>query len=250
MIRRALSQTTLRTDQGFRWRSTESSRLEELSDAVIGFAITLLIVSLEVPRTFDELLLAVRGFAAFAVSFGLLIVIWYEHYKFFRRYGLHDVRIIVYNAILLFLILFYVYPLKFLFTISVNSWFGLGLMQAAPPSPTAPTMTVEQLSMLYLIYGVGWFAVWLVLGLFYQQALTQREALELTELEVFDTRASMIENFITASMGVISILLALMLPSDALPLAGSIYVIMLPIQWAILRWYKGRRRLIERRLAD
>ena len=33
----------------FRWRSREISRLEGLSDAVFGFAITLLIVSLEVP---------------------------------------------------------------------------------------------------------------------------------------------------------------------------------------------------------
>jgi uncharacterized membrane protein len=42
--------------EGFRWRSHDISRFEGLSDAVFGFAITLLIVSLEVPRTFDELL--------------------------------------------------------------------------------------------------------------------------------------------------------------------------------------------------
>jgi uncharacterized membrane protein len=207
-------------------------------------------VSLEVPRTFDELLLAVRGFAAFAISFGLLIVIWYEHYKFFRRYGLQDTRIIVLNALLLFLILFYVYPLKFLFTISVNDWFGVSVTEAAQASAAVPTMRVDQLPALFLLYGAGWFALWLVLGLFYQYALSQREVLELTELEVFDTRASMIENVFTASVGALSILLALILPSSILSLAGLIYPIMFPIQWAILRWYKGRRRLIERRLAD
>jgi uncharacterized membrane protein len=34
----------------------EVSRIEGLSDAVFGFEITLLVVSLEVPNTFDELL--------------------------------------------------------------------------------------------------------------------------------------------------------------------------------------------------
>ena len=56
----------------FRWRSHEISRIEGLSDAVFGFAITLLVVSLEVPKTFNELLHAMRGFGAFAICFTLL----------------------------------------------------------------------------------------------------------------------------------------------------------------------------------
>lgn len=37
----------------FRWRGREISRIEGLSDAVFGFAITLLVVSLEVPKPAD-----------------------------------------------------------------------------------------------------------------------------------------------------------------------------------------------------
>ena len=39
---------------GFRWRGGETTRVEGVSDAVFAFVITLLVVSLEVPRTFHE----------------------------------------------------------------------------------------------------------------------------------------------------------------------------------------------------
>ena len=84
MIRKLLSQPHNTNPTQFRWRSSEVSRLEELSDAVIGFALTLLVVSLEVPQTFDELLHTINGFPAFGLCFALLIVIWYEHYIFFQ----------------------------------------------------------------------------------------------------------------------------------------------------------------------
>jgi hypothetical protein len=87
-MRRHLAQQGFGADRGFRWRGGEISRLEGLSDAVFAFAVTLLVVSLEVPETFDELLRVLRGFFAFAVCFSILFWVWYDHYRFFRRYGL------------------------------------------------------------------------------------------------------------------------------------------------------------------
>ena len=116
MIREKLIDKGVGDPRKFRWRSHEVSRIEALSDAVFAFAVTLLVVALEVPKTYDELMEVMRGFGAFAICFALLFVVWFNQYKFFRRYGLNDNLTIVINAVLLFVVLFYVYPLKFLFT--------------------------------------------------------------------------------------------------------------------------------------
>ena len=77
-------------------------------------------VSLEVPRTYTELVVAMKGFFAFAICFTILVQVWYYHYIYSRRYGLQTTYTIVLNAVLLFVVLFYVYPLKFLFTLVVG----------------------------------------------------------------------------------------------------------------------------------
>jgi uncharacterized membrane protein len=76
--------------KGFRHRGGEIARIEGLSDAVFAFAVTLLVVSLEVPKTFNELAAIMRGFVSFAICFTLLMRVWYEQYVYFRRYNLQD----------------------------------------------------------------------------------------------------------------------------------------------------------------
>ena len=90
----------------FRWRSSEITRIEGLSDAVFAIAVALLIVSVEVPKTFYELMAAIRGFFAFAICFALLLQVWHEQYQFFRRYNLQDSISVFLNCTLLFLVLF------------------------------------------------------------------------------------------------------------------------------------------------
>ncbi len=58
---------------GFRLRGEHLNRVEALSDVVFGFALTLLGVSVEVPKTFDQLLGTMREFPAFAICFAILI---------------------------------------------------------------------------------------------------------------------------------------------------------------------------------
>jgi hypothetical protein len=245
MIRKRFKQRTAFSPNEFRWRARESSRLEELSDAVFGFALTLLVVSLEVPQTFDDLLSSIRGFAAFALCFSLLVVIWFEHYTFFRRYGLQDNYVLVWNTVLLFLIVFYVYPLKFLFSLFFMEVFGMSFLITLPGGAIVPIIREGQLPQLYLIYGAGWTAVWLVFVLLYRHALGQAGKLELNPFEIFDTRASLNENLIAVLVGLASIVLVLV---GGFQIAGWVYLLMFPLTWWIRRKNADGRQTLAARL--
>jgi uncharacterized membrane protein len=69
-------------------RRHEISRLEAFSDAVFAFALALLVVSVEPPASYAQLVDRMIGGVSFACCFTLLVWIWYEHSAFFRRYGL------------------------------------------------------------------------------------------------------------------------------------------------------------------
>jgi hypothetical protein len=173
-------------EDGFEWRGREVSRLEGLSDAVFGFAITLLVVSLEVPQSVAELLHAMRGFIGFALSFALLFRLWGYQYRFFRRYGLEDPTTIRLNGVLLFVVLFFVYPLKFLTQVVTDFFFESGLSGLHPGTLTH-ALENGGFKLLLMFYG-GFGTVFLVLGLMYWHAYRMREHIGLNELESLDTR--------------------------------------------------------------
>ena len=157
MIREKLIDKGIGDDKKFRWRSHEISRIEGLSDGVFAFAVTLLVVSLEVPRTYAELMQTMRGFGAFAISFTLLFIVWFNQYKFFRRYGLQDNITMVLNGVLLFVVLFYVYPLKFVFTLMLNMFTGGGGELRLPNGAIERMVeNTGQVAVLMIIFGAGY----------------------------------------------------------------------------------------------
>ena len=220
---------------GFRYRGHEIQRIETFSDAVFAFAITLLIVSLEVPKNFDELLTSMRGFVAFGICFVFFFIIWYEQHVFFRRYGMEDKTTIYLNAILLFIVLFYVYPLKFLFSLIFGeSIYGAG------KSPFS--IRQEQLPELMIIYSAAYIIIQVIFLLLYRHALRCRTQLELTSMEEFDTCTKMYSIFILIAFGVCSMSMALILPARLAGLSGMIYVLIAPTMW-IYYVKKAKRRL-------
>ena len=232
----------------FRWRSHEISRIEGLSDAVFAFAITLLVVSLEVPKTFNELAETIHGFGAFAICFVLLFTVWFTQYKFFRRYGLQDTTTVVLNAALLFVVLFYVYPLKFLFTNLVDRFTG-GHGEVRLPNGNVEAMIEgDQMAKLMLIFGLGYLAVFLVFVLLYWHAYRKRTALELNELEVFDTRNSIQECALNCGVAVLSMCIVLVGGARYAGLSGVAYMltgVTLSVNGSIMG---SRRRKLEKQL--
>lgn len=209
----------------FRWRGREISRIEALSDAVFGFAVTLLVVSLEVPKTFDELTEIMRGFIPFAISFTLLFLVWFNQYRFFRRYGLQDTLTIVLNAALLFVVLFYVYPLKFLFTVLVERLLG-GHGEVRLPSGHVQAMIEgNQTAKLMLIFGAGYFAVFAVFVLLYWHAYKKRQQLDLNSFEIFDTRTSIQESLLHCAIAALSMALILIGGPTYAGLSGITYML-------------------------
>jgi hypothetical protein len=129
-----------------------------------------------------------RGFGAFAISFALLVFIWVNQNKFFRRYGLQDNITILLNAILLFVVLFYVYPLKFLFAYLVNIFTGGHGEVRLPNGNVAAMVEGRDISTLMIIFGVGYVAIFGVVVLLYWHAWRKQGELELNEIEIFDAQ--------------------------------------------------------------
>jgi hypothetical protein len=246
MIREKLIEQGIGISTKFRMRGREVSRIEALSDAVFGFAITLLIVSLEVPRTFDALMEMMRGFVAFAICFAMLILVWYQQYKFFRRYGLNDVLTLVLNAVLLFVVMFYVYPLKFVWTLLMNLILGVDTRVRLPSGEIVAAVQNNQMGMMMIVFSVGYVAVFGVFALLYWRAYTKRDELALNPLEVLDTRTELEEHLLHIGIGILSIGLASRGGRLFAALAGYCYILVGPVMTVHgMRLAKKRKKLEE-----
>jgi uncharacterized membrane protein len=219
-------------EQHFRWRGNEISRVEGFTDAVFAFAVTLLVVALEVPHTFDGLMDVVRGFPAFVICFTLLMTFWNAHYSYHRRYSIESAFSRVMTMAIIVLVLFFVYPLKFLFTYVTVNLFGLD-MQNVPHIET-----LAEGRMLYLIYGLGFAGVWGLYAVLYAHALSLRTQLQLDAVEVLLTRSSLAAYLIYVAVCLLSIALAMLTTNTWLP--GVIYMLLAPLQ-SFSGWWYGKR---------
>ena len=211
----------------------EVSRIEGFSDAVFGFALTLLVVSLEVPDNFDGLKEIVRGFIPFAATFALVCWIWFEHYAFFRKFEAEDGLTITLNCALLFLVLFFVYPLKFVFAHVIP-----GLLRNGPQLQ----LSESEGRMMMWLYSAGFVAMMFVFVLLYWNQYRRRQELGLSPEQAFAARTGAQTHMISVGVGLTSVLLSLTVPIHWIWTAGVIYMLQGPLHW-------GNGRSIERRRA-
>lgn len=209
----------------FRLRGREVSRVEAFSDVVFGFALTLIVVSLEVPTSYDELIHTMRGLPAFAICFAILTWVWHAHHTFFRRYALTDEITVALNTALLFIVLFYIYPMKFMFSFVTRQIEG--------------RMDGRNLMLIYSVGFVGIFALYLLL---YWHAWRQRAELELNRVELHDTVTSMWMYGSYVAIGLLSCGMVGFGGNRMVPYAGLIYWLIGPVS-AGIGWKRGAARL-------
>lgn len=130
------------------------SRIEAFSDAVFAFAATLLVVSVGSENTDSAIQIDWRRFLSFAISFFALVGIWSVHYNFFRRTKYMDNWIVAVNAILLFLVLYYIFPIKSL----IQTWTG------------SLQLNMEEFSSLFQLYSLGFLLIFLCYAIMYWRA--------------------------------------------------------------------------------
>lgn len=213
----------------FRWRGGDVSRIENLSDAVFGFSLTLLVISSGVPRTWTELQEALWQVPVFAACFALLVWIWYCHYKFFRRYGLEDVPTVAWNAVLLFVVLVYVYPLKFLGSFLMRMARGLPVDRITQPDGSLVQVFDERsdVSAFMALYSLGFALLFALFVMLHLHAWRRREFLRLDALERYLTLSDLRAHAISVVIGLVSLALTLALEGQE-HWAGMVYFLMGP----------------------
>lgn len=232
-------------DSNFRYRGLNQTRIETFSDAVFAVAFTLVVLSSSVPETFMELRKSIHDIIPSFICIVLIVVIWYQHYLFFLRYGLQNIRTVTVNTFLLFLVLIYIYPLKFLARFLVELYSGLIFgMPDNFMDDFGGEMNSENMTLLMTAYGAGATLIFLAMTWLYRHAHKKREELELNEYETFQTKVSLIQNLLMSSIPFLSTITAFFHPFGHgawnFGIAGFIYMLYPPVM--ITFGYKVRKR--------
>jgi hypothetical protein len=148
----------------------------------------------------------------------------------------------VLNCILLFLVLFYVYPLKFLFTYLINAWMGFGSRVQLPNGHWENAIEAHQLPQLMAIFSGGYLAVSCIFVLLFCHALRKRAQLELDPLEIFATKVSIGASTINACVSLVSVGIAVLAPIRFAGFAGLIYPVLLAPGFTIYHAVMGRKQ--------
>ena len=225
--------TTLPAKKGFRQRGMEMSRLETFIDAAFAFAVTLLVIGGgdSIPMSFEEMVRAIKQVPAFAASFANIMLFWYAHHVWSRRFGLDDWRSVILSLVLIFVVLIYVYPLKAIYS-GAFDFFSGGYFESF-----FKLRSFDDLRSMFVIFGIGYASLSGVIVLLNRHALGKTKALALSKLEQFDTHTEKDHWMINLIVPIISIILAISLPDRLVVAAGIFYSVFA----AVLPWHAIRR---------
>jgi uncharacterized membrane protein len=195
---------------GFRLRGESVSRLETFVDAAFAFAVSMLVISVgALPKDVTELFLALHKVPTFAACFLLIATFWAGHDRWSRRFGIEDTRTKNLSLVFVFVMLVYVYPLRMVLS------GGLAFISRGWVPSEMQLDNVADLETCFVIYGVGFTSLSLLMWRLNQYALKHGAAIGLDALEELKTRQEMGSYALLAAFGLASIALALCLRGAA-----------------------------------
>ncbi len=182
------------------------SRVTSLSDGVFAFAATLMVVDIGTTIDFKNLDTQLTSFISFGIAFFVMMLLWKSHYNFFQRTKYVDNWVIFANVLLLFTVLFYLFPLKSLIN-SVTQKTFLGY---------------DGLSQLFILYGFGFTLIFSCFTFLYYRAYKKDTVNKKNLKLLFYTRHFSIFTVI----GLVSVLLAYLKVGIAYGFPGFIYTLL------------------------
>ncbi len=198
------------------------NRVEAFSDGVFAFAATLMVVTLDMENTLWLTGAKAGSFISFGASFFVLVMLWKVHYNFFRRNSYIDNWIIALNSVLLFVVLYYVFPLKSL----INSWMGLQAINR------------DELASLFVMYGFGFAVIFLCYSLMYLRAYRRTRSVESAiDLHFYAQHFS-----IYVQVAILSIILGVLKVGINFGAPGFLYGLLGPLCYLHAVWFDKKYR--------
>ena len=237
--------TRLKRDKdGFLLRGADMTRIETFTDAAFAFALTLLVISNDPLAGVTDLFMNLRLIPVFLLSGAILMMFWWGHHSWSRRYGLDDGPTVLLSIAFVFTMLVYVYPLRLVFGtfMSLISRTGLPLHHASFELDNP-----NDLNTMFVIYGVGFVLMSLILAALTWHAWRQRAALALDARERHITRAQLNAWLILAAVGTASIVMGLVLPANWYGAPGWAYAMLSVIMPLYGKQSDKRMRELEKR---
>ena len=227
-------------DPDFQWRGKNVTRIENLSDIVFALAFGMLVSTGFPISNFSDLELFLASTIPVSAGFAIMVFLWHQHFTFFRRYGVADQKIIFLNAVLLFVILYLAYPLRFSFEsfylFVVSSITGDYSVMAEKGLDSFDTSGV-----ILGFFGVGYALVHLIYALMHHHVIKKKDKLALSPVEIIITKRSIFTNWFLVLLSSVMAAIAYFSPLNGM--AGFILGFSGLAYWASKVKYKTPPRL-------
>lgn len=214
------------------------SRIEALSDAIFGLALTFLVVKMEIPKSYAEFESMSHGFIGFFITFLMLFIIWNSQARLLSSIDKVDAPLKALLACFLFTILFFVFPLKYMFTLALETFFPF--YQSA--IKMEETLTLSQISQLIHIFSSTLMAIFGLLMLMNIYIYKNCEKLILTVSKI-SIKREIFTDLAIVLVALLSHTMVYLLSANLLYLTGMVYLLILPSRWLLSKRYKEKPSL-------